>query len=333
MTMARWSLAMGCVLASAAVAGGPHEHTRVIVTCPTPRVTIGYPVAGGWSYRHYDGYGRSPDRGYHSSGYHAGPYGWGHSGFGWYGSGSHGYDAYRHGSHGRHRSGVTIHFGGSYGGGVDLSYGRTVYGRGYDGAYGTGDACGSYPAVIVRKPRGYGSNVRGYGSGGRSSGDVSYGSLDQGWDLLVRGEAGRALRVFGALAEASPDKVLPKVGFALASVLGGDDRQAVWAMRRAFARDADALYSFPQDARLAAVVRRVEDRYLRRVERNYADVDAHFMIGALAFLRHDMERALVGVAHAEDHRDRSQSVRELRRVVERSHADYGGRASAGDDDR
>lgn len=325
MAMARWSLAMGCVLASAAVAGGPHEHKRVIVTCPTPRVTIGYPISGGWSYRHYDGYGRSHDRGYHRFGSRTGSYGYGYD--------SHRYGTLGYGSHGRHRSGVTIHFGGSYGSGMHHSYGRTVYGRGYDGAYGTGDACGSYPTVIVRKPRGYGSDVRVYGSGGRSSGDVSYGSLDQGWDLLGRGEAGRALRVFSALAEASPDKALPKVGYALASALGGDDRQAVWAMRRAFARDADALHYFPQDARLAEVVRRVEDHYLRRVERDPADVDAHFMIGALAFLRHDMERALVGVAHAEDHRDRSQSVRELRRVVERSHADYGGRADAGDGDR
>ncbi len=315
-TRAGWTLALVGIAAGAATADGPHGKTRVVAACPTARVTIGHPVQGSWVYHGYGDEGASRFR--------------------W-----HGYGGDRYRSHGRSRSGVMIHLGSPYGFGVHDRHVWTVPGYGHAFGFGyewpgyvyghhtgrhirlRGDGSyGSYTGGIVERMRVPEARIRVAPADRRSLRDVSYGSLEQGWDLLARGEASRALRVFAVLSEASPDRVLPMIGLALASGLAEDDRQAVWAMRRAFARDADGISSFPQGVPPAEVVRRLEARYLRRIERDYADVDAHFMLGALAYLRQDMERALVGVAHAEDHRDRSRSVRELRRVVERHHPDF-----------
>lgn len=275
--------------------------------------------------RGYDDRGRSSSSRSYNSGYKQGS-----SHDRSYGRDSHRYEPSRHGSYGyrsysyggfksysyRGNSGVSIHIGSSY-----------PYSYGYKRPYGTSTYyC---PPTVVRETHVYHSpRVYTYSLEPRYETrrevrtivhDVSYASIDRAWEMLGLGDANGALRTFSALAEASPGKSLPKVGFALACADLGDEKGAVWAMRRAFEVDADAIHYFPRDERLQSLVERLEHRAIERVDHNPSNADDHFMIGALAFLRHDMERALTAVAHAEDYRDRSHSARELRRVSERWH--------------
>eukprot|EP01026_Neomeris_dumetosa_P055292 TRINITY_DN50170_c1_g1_i4.p2 TRINITY_DN50170_c1_g1~~TRINITY_DN50170_c1_g1_i4.p2 ORF type:complete len:346 (+),score=17.31 TRINITY_DN50170_c1_g1_i4:85-1122(+) len=235
-----------------------------------------------------------------------------------YGSG---YSNYRHGHGSSYYRGSGSHYYGTrsrYGSGVSVHYNtrsrnycpppqrrvvydhRPVYRETH--VYRT-------PAAYCPPPR----TVTVYGSD-RAPKRVT---IDQAWKQLGRGESRTALNSFSTLAEASPYKSLPKVGFALACAERGDLEGAIHAMRRAYATDADAIHYFPRDERLLRLVQDLEYRYIKRSEVAHGNPDYHFMIGALAFLRHDMERAWVAVCKAEDYRDRSKSTRALRKVVEK----------------
>lgn len=153
-------------------------------------------------------------------------------------------------------------------------------------------------------------------------------TIEIAWEELAAGRYERAQRLFARFVEEQPHKAQPRLGYALAAGAMGNHSTAVFALRRAVEKDAEALRFAPAGEGVQNLIARLVDGYIDRADAQPANADWHFMIAALSLVQGDDERALLGVAHAEDHRDRSPSIRALRREVERHHPDYAGERQA-----
>lgn len=69
--------------------------------------------------------------------------------------------------------------------------------------------------------------------------------LEAGWLAFAAGDARTAMGFFATEAEADPDRVQPKVGYALSAAALGEIRAAAWSMRRAWGTGPDSIGYFP----------------------------------------------------------------------------------------
>ena len=142
--------------------------------------------------------------------------------------------------------------------------------------------------------------------------ETSFARTNRAWSLLRDGQPRPARRDFAVLALRTSEDVIPRVGFALASAALGDDRTAIWAMRRAFEMDALAVGDLPVDDALAARVRALIWRYAGRGD----DPEALFMVAALAFLAGDEELAVSAIGEAIERGDAAPSTHALGDLLE-----------------
>ncbi|MGI9303190.1 MAG: hypothetical protein ACR2RB_10845 [Gammaproteobacteria bacterium] len=223
--------------------------------------------------------------------------------------------------HGRHRSHAGFHYGyrhhgygyghrrgHSHGHRHHRYYPRYRYGYGYRYGHHRSRHYG-YP---YRSDH-YGHYSSPIYSGGSlsSAGSLKPGGGEEGWRLLAEGKAIDAASVFGRLAEANRSDGKLKAGYALAIAAAGDLERGVWAMRRAFRVDPDALHYVPVDDELADVMDDLIARYEDTRDHSLAQQDADFMTAAMYYLRHDNEAA----GSALDEEDVSQSAVNLKRLL------------------
>ena len=137
----------------------------------------------------------------------------------------------------------------------------------------------------------------------------------QGWQLLAAGKYDQSLSAFSEAASAAPQQGAAKVGYALASAAAGRLERGVWAMRRAFRVDPDAMGNLQIDGQLAPTLRQLAERYAY-VPKDFADeAGAAFMTAALHYLLHDPAEAQAALELAEQLGDHKQSTKQLKQLI------------------
>lgn len=300
-------------------------HREPTVThVPEPNVHVDATVA----HQHADRYTRLKSYSYGGYKHHAGHSS--HHGFGY----KHHY-GFGYGHHFKPGFSIKFHFGSRhhYPYYRPIHHGRHVrftYGYGYShrhhGYYSsyydysppvTYRDYGSYYNVTYRTYNYYGSSGRQTDYGApyyevvSSYSDVPYA---QGWEDLASGAARSAFRYFSKHASRQLDDGLPKIGYALASAMLGDDRRAVWAMRRAFIVDPYSAGSIRFDERLLRRIDRLAERYAQRADAA-PDPDADFMLAALSFLIEDDQLAAIAIDNAIARGDSSEAAANLKAMI------------------
>lgn len=176
--------------------------------------------------------------------------------------------------------------------------------------YSSGDADYAYKSDSSRDT--YNTSNGGYDTGTSSAGSAND---DTGWTLLAEGKNSAALNLFARQAKNNPRQGLPKAGYALASASMGDLKTGVWAMRRAFRIDPDALHYLSIDDQLKPTVQEVIDRYESALKDDPDSHDSAFMTAALAYLVRDTSAAQTSITRAINLGDDSESATNLQRRI------------------
>lgn len=138
-----------------------------------------------------------------------------------------------------------------------------------------------------------------------------------GWDDLSSGRTNRALRKFGDDAQSYPNSGLPKLGIALSSAAAGNDRDGVYAMRRAFRLDPDTMRHYRLDGSMQGLVNNLIGQYEYDLRQGGRRQDQAFMLASLHYLNGDYGNAGRALERAERDGDRSRSLRNLKEFVRR----------------
>lgn len=136
--------------------------------------------------------------------------------------------------------------------------------------------------------------------------------LARAWAQLARGESRTARSLFAELADARPSRAEPKVGLALSALDRGDEREAVFAMRRAFEADARGA-AIPSSVRDEAD--RLLDSLIRGANRTDCDGGTHFLIAAMAYLTGDDRTADAALEKAYGAGERGDAIDALSGLV------------------
>ncbi|MBI1367697.1 MAG: hypothetical protein GC162_03495 [Planctomycetes bacterium] len=139
-------------------------------------------------------------------------------------------------------------------------------------------------------------------------------TLTDGFGLLRGANTRGALDAFAAEAERFPNAGLPKVGYAIAAGLNGDDAKAAWALRSAVEMDASGLDRVPTDAAVQAMISNVLHRYEQR-QNGFSRADDAFMIAACRYLLHDYAGAQTAIASAAATGDNAATTQTLRAMI------------------
>lgn len=108
------------------------------------------------------------------------------------------------------------------------------------------------------------------------------------WVLLESGEFERASRLFGAKAAADKADAPSRVGYALAAAALGQHDTAAWALRRAFAADAEAVGFIPLGAAMSARLEALASGVREAAEAGRGP-DRWFLLASIEYLRHRTE--------------------------------------------
>lgn len=135
------------------------------------------------------------------------------------------------------------------------------------------------------------------------------------WRILADGRKQLAFTAFGELCSEYPGHAQYKLGYSLAAAGAGNDRTAIWAMRRTFALSANSIGPIPINANLAKMLDRVAAYYADLAATPMTNRDANFMLGAVNYLRHDINGALQAVEAARAYGDLNRSTINLRHIL------------------
>ncbi len=141
---------------------------------------------------------------------------------------------------------------------------------------------------------------------------------DEGWELLEKGEGRKAITHFARLATRHRGNGLPKVGFALACALEGDDNVAAASMRHALQTDPDALNQFVADPKLRERMAAMIERYGGQEELSYRRGDALIMAASLHYLLGQFEESTDAIARALENGDKFQTTLGLQQLASRA---------------
>jgi hypothetical protein len=137
-----------------------------------------------------------------------------------------------------------------------------------------------------------------------------------GWALLSTDQARTALDAFAIEAERNPSAGAPKVGYALASVVIGDDAKAVWAMRQALQSDPNSLNQALLAASAHNQLRQAIGRYDSRIAGGFSRADDLFMVAALRYIEADYANADQALSRAVQLGDNTPSTTALRSLID-----------------
>jgi hypothetical protein len=115
-------------------------------------------------------------------------------------------------------------------------------------------------------------------------------TMEQAWDLLARRFRDEALDAFLCHIDENPDDGLPRLGYAIAAALLGEE-DAITAMRDVMRLDPEAMLYVPDDPRLNEQLEPLARGFDRRARESLRDLDALFMVAALRFLLGEFNEA------------------------------------------
>ncbi|MHC4429337.1 MAG: tetratricopeptide repeat protein, partial [Planctomycetota bacterium] len=138
----------------------------------------------------------------------------------------------------------------------------------------------------------------------------------EAWGRLAAGDLETAAMAFECLSQALPDDGLPATGHALALALMGERAEAVPILRSALAVDPEALEFVPMDDALARSLRELAGLYEYQARRNYGDLDALFMAGAVRYLLGDFAAARYALQAATTLGDTDDGALNLQALIE-----------------
>ncbi len=150
-------------------------------------------------------------------------------------------------------------------------------------------------------------------NGSRLSSKQSEGVNSLAWLTLVQGKYSEALSIFAKEAQSNPNSGIPKVGYALATAIGGDLERGIWAMRRAFQIDPDSLHYLQLDKNGHLLIDNLIGQYSS--QKNRTD-DQTFMLSALHYLKHDYAVAKKSIVNVNKYGNKSSSSTNLERLIE-----------------
>jgi hypothetical protein len=139
-----------------------------------------------------------------------------------------------------------------------------------------------------------------------------------GWSLLggdvpnLRG----AVDAFAVEAERSPQRGTPRVGYAIAQALAGNDDKAAWSLRQALERDPDALRSVPVDGYVANHLTDLANRYEARLRDGFSRSDDAFMLASIRFMQRQYNAAHEAITTAIKTGDAAPSTARLASMIE-----------------
>ena len=142
------------------------------------------------------------------------------------------------------------------------------------------------------------------------------------WDSLANGRANKALYAFTKEVQDYPRAGIPKAGYAIAAASSGDLDKGVWAMRRAFNVDPDSLHQLSGDKRLHDSIHELLPRYEYSLKHHGRHKDEAFMVAALNYLDGNHAAARQAAKRAAKDRDRSQSLKNLERLLATNNTAY-----------
>lgn len=131
---------------------------------------------------------------------------------------------------------------------------------------------------------------------------------------LAQCQAFKPLNVFAEESMKMPYSSVPKAGYTRAINSVCELKRGVWAMRRAFRIDPEALPYLPLDvmgySQVDALIARYKGQYYD------GDPDPAFMVSALNFIKQDYAAAKKAIIEAEHYGDKSMSFTNLQRLIE-----------------
>lgn len=213
------------------------------------------------------------------------------------------------------------HYGHGYGHHGYYRYSRPYYGYGYSRPHYYGYR---YSRPYYGRNR-YDYDYRQSGSSQQSPAGDDYADTTapdtqssgqaSAWDLLGEGRQAAALSRFADAAQRQPGAALPKLGYALAASANGNHERAVWAMRRAFAVDPQALHYAQLSDSNRALIDTLAQRYSDADDPAINTRDSAFMAAALHYIRRDNAAAALHLQLARENGDDSAGASKLEQVL------------------
>ncbi|HVZ94579.1 MAG TPA: hypothetical protein VG797_08715 [Phycisphaerales bacterium] len=134
------------------------------------------------------------------------------------------------------------------------------------------------------------------------------------WTLLEQGRYEEASKHFASSSAASKDDAQSRVGYALAAALMGKDETATWAMRRAFATNADAVGYIPLSDSLSTKLDQLAASTKAKADGS-TNQDKLFLLASIEYLRHHTEDASGALEKAVAQGDYAPSTRAFMGLV------------------
>ncbi len=141
---------------------------------------------------------------------------------------------------------------------------------------------------------------------------------ESGWHAIGRRNFTEARDHFARLAGNETERCRGKVGFAISSALLERESAAVWAMRRSFVTEPDALgYFSVNDDAMTVLNELAEDltASVGQVPPSEA-ADRWFLVASIEYLTHDVDAASAAAAAARSAGDDSLSLRNLEQMLD-----------------
>jgi hypothetical protein len=141
---------------------------------------------------------------------------------------------------------------------------------------------------------------------------------DAGWTLLAEGKSAEALTRFARLATRHRGNGMPKLGFALAAAMQGDDNVAAASVRHALQTDPQSLNQFSVSQALRTRMTSLIARYQKQEELSYRRGDALIMTASLHYLLGEFTDSQAAIARALENGDKFQTTLGLQQLAARA---------------
>ncbi len=141
---------------------------------------------------------------------------------------------------------------------------------------------------------------------------------NDGWDLLMTGDAREARRAFDRECQNNPGDGLPQIGYAITAGLMERYDEAMIAMHRVLDEDPDAFSEVPRNDKIAEQIRIVLAHYRNVTRENPKESNALFMTAALRHLLGEDALAYFAIDKAIEAGDAEKSSSVLKGLIQRS---------------
>lgn len=144
--------------------------------------------------------------------------------------------------------------------------------------------------------------------------ETSRYTVSQGWEMIKKERADKAMQIFHHLADSNPDWGEPKVGYAIAVAQSRQMPDGIRYMRRALRQYPESLNQIQIRGDLYSPVKKVAEGY-RSGYRGLDPEDQHFMVASLYYLMGEIDICFEELEKGSAADDRDQSTINLRQIA------------------